>query len=235
MAILILASNLFPSLEAGLMRVHYDYLSLEDVVVQSPIIVIARAQKPFEQTRRIEIGEGLKPYILFGFHFKVIEWLQLPNVIKKSDSIIVWYFDKSHFIEYINAETKEIVQSHSIPIYQKLTQSLPISWSRGETDVILFLKEQAVFKLDRKKGTAKELFPVSFTWSVLNAFEDGKNRDRVLSLIEEHPSFASLNVTTLVDEEDKHLTGPVINLIRKNLGSQADISSSFVRLRSRLR
>ena len=172
---LILCLLLVP-MEAKTGRIHYRYVSLEDLVGRAPVIVMAKRLPDSRRETRLFLGDEVEPITLIEERYQVVETLRGPSEMTAGSEFGVTSFDYTRFKLTLEYRTRGLSRS---PVIQAYNPD-PIPTYGPDDVVILFLERRVLMRLDESSEPVTVVDSLATVCS--GAAETSSKRDRVVSL-----------------------------------------------------
>jgi hypothetical protein len=135
---------------AELGRIHYDEVSLDDLLGMSPTIAVVRPAEPSTESRTIELGEGIEPFTYALMHYEVVEYLRPAREAKPGERLVVTGFDQANFDLHVMYYAHGVSKSPLWPRYE--AKHPPADPSES---MIVFLHRSLYLEFDPKSGELK--------------------------------------------------------------------------------
>ncbi len=117
-AFVIFATVLFFPWEATTSRLHHRYVSLETIVQQSMVIVVAQRVDGSRQERTVSLGQGVVPYAYADERYRVVEGIRGLDDIAPGAEIVVTSFSSSRLRHHMDYYLRGRSVSRSVTDYK---------------------------------------------------------------------------------------------------------------------
>jgi|GEM_PF-6010690 len=176
-------------------QVHFEKIDLQQLVVMSPLIVMAREESNGKISRTFLPACGIEPYVYVDTRYRVIEVLLGTAELSPGAEIIVTGFDPGSLKVHLDYHVQGLSRSPEVPAYD-LGRELRPDAAEG---CILFLKRRIFLLRDIEGKLCTEVDALAHPcW---NALESMDKKKMVRSLIKTHAGKSSIEVTIGVSRE----------------------------------
>lgn len=131
---------------AELGQIHYEGVTLDEVLSSSTTVVVVRPGDPAMVQHTIDLGEGIEPFTYASLNYRVVEYLRPARRAEEGETLAVSGFDSGRFGLHVTYYVHGISKSPIEAIYEAKHPPGP------SDDVILFLRRGVFQTFDPATG-----------------------------------------------------------------------------------
>jgi hypothetical protein len=176
-------------MEARVGRIHYQKVSLEQLVRMAPVIVVAREVPDSRKQLELGLGEGIDPYRHAELRYRVEERLRGPAGLTSGAELVLTSFAPDDLRMHIEYHAMGLSRSPLVPAYEP-EPPLP---QAQDAPRILFLERRTLVELAGKGRLEKKVDGHALV--CMGAMEAVGKRQAVLELLAAHPAVERLQIT----------------------------------------